>query len=418
MSTLDPLSDFCLPGPAAKETADDRDAINIRPDGWSDDAVDEADFNDRFDIDDDSEYESDDVFVRSDDYGDDGEFVDAEADFTAETPVKQSSRNAQRNTTAADSDSADTRSSRSSLIVALIIVSSLTAGGWYLTQPETLPIKQVNIEGEFRELSQTELQTLISGQLYGGFFSVDVGALREAITSNPWVRDVQVQRVWPNALKISVREQLPIARWNDTGLVNNSGDYFQPETTTKFNELPQLLGPQGMQAQLTDRLQQLQEALEPLDLEVQRLNLSERRAWSFTTTNGLEVVLGRENFDARLERFIELVPDSLGEQLMQAAYIDMRYTNGFAVRFSNADNNEPDKKNLNKSIESLLEQEKSDGDVALTDPWMEKRKFDFRFSSFGNFTNDCQITVHQCAAGISAKNPGLPEGNNEGNGAA
>ncbi|MCS3902257.1 cell division protein FtsQ [Methylohalomonas lacus] len=318
MSTLDPLSDFHLPGPAARDDDHDRDTADLHLRGRDDAApatqadasaeVPEHDFEAAAAMDD-----FDDVADGAADTD-----VDSAVDVDGGAPV------------------AAAGSRRGSLATAALIAAGLIGLGWYLAQPETLPIKQVSVEGEFRELSRQELQALVSNELQGGFFSVDVSAIRNALTANAWVSDVQVQRVWPDALKIAVREQVPLARWNDTGLVNAAGDYFEPQSVSGFSDLPQINGPAGQQAQLSERLQELQQTLGELQLAVRELNLSERRAWSFTTTGGLHVVLGRQDFDTRLQRFVELVATSLGERLDSAAYIDMRYTNGFAVRFNDA----------------------------------------------------------------------------------
>jgi cell division protein FtsQ len=221
------------------------------------------------------------------------------------------------------------------ILAALLMLAGLAAGGAYLLQPDTLPIRQVRIEGEFRQLSQPELQAIVLEHLRGGFFSVNMVAVRDAVRTEPWVREVWVQRVWPDALQVSVREQVAVARWGEIGLVSQSGDYFEPDAARQVADLPVLIGPDGTQEQMVAKLNLAQELLAPLGLQLERLEVSERRAWSFTTVSGLEVVLGRDDFERRLRRFVDLVPHSLGDRLGEAAYVDMRYTNGFAVRFNN-----------------------------------------------------------------------------------
>ena len=316
MSTLDSLGDFYLPGPAARDDEPEPEAFPL------------------------DDYES--VDAASDTGADETEPLAAPRQRLDER------HGAEAETTPAAADTAiGRRGGRGNLAIALLLLAGMAATGAYLAQPQTLPIKRVNIEGEFVQLSRGELQQLVTGELHGGFFSMDVAALRDAVTASPWVRDVSVQRVWPDTLQVSVREQTAVARWRDSGLVNSQGHYFQPDMSTAPADLPLLQGPAETQAQLTRRLQQLQEAVAPLDMRVSTLSLSERRAWSFMTASGLEVVLGRENFDKRLERFTDLVPASLGERLGQASYIDMRYTNGFAVRFQ-AENTGPPAKGPNK----------------------------------------------------------------------
>jgi cell division protein FtsQ len=61
------------------------------------------------------------------------------------------------------------------------------------------------------------------------------------------------------------------------------------------------------------------------------LRLDERRAWLFRLRGGLQVELGRENFEERATRFVKVVADGLGSRITGAGNIDMRYPNGYAV---------------------------------------------------------------------------------------
>ena len=68
-------------------------------------------------------------------------------------------------------------------------------------------------------------------------------------------------------------------------------------------------------------------------MQVSVLRLDERRAWMFESGDGLQVVIGRKDFDDRVTRFVEFIPRSLGTNIKDAEMIDMRYPNGFAVHW-------------------------------------------------------------------------------------
>jgi cell division protein FtsQ len=112
--------------------------------------------------------------------------------------------------------------------------------------------------------------------------------------------------------------------------LNDQGHYFSPEKDTFPHDLPLLQGPEESQELLLERFKFLKQTY---GLSVVRLQLNERRAWKFELENGLSVVLGRKYFDSRVERFVSVVIKNLGEKSSQAREIDMRYTNGFAVRW-------------------------------------------------------------------------------------
>jgi len=73
------------------------------------------------------------------------------------------------------------------------------------------------------------------------------------------------------------------------------------------------------------------------DMQLLRLQLNERRSWMFELNDNIRVIIGRTDFNNRVARFFEYVPKGLGPKLAKAEQIDMRYTNGFAVRWKQDD---------------------------------------------------------------------------------
>ena len=220
-------------------------------------------------------------------------------------------------------------------LLAVLVVTVIVTGFVWMMKPATLPIRQVHIEGEFLRLDTFRMQKLVTDKVRGGFFNIDVAAIRNALLALPWVNDVSVHRVWPDGLRVIVNEQIAVVRWNETGLLNERGHYFSPEMDTFPQNLPLLEGPEDSQELLLEKFNLLKHTY---GLSVVNLQLNERRAWKFELENGLSVVLGRKDFESRVERFVNVVINNLGEKSSQAREIDMRYTNGFAVRWKQSAN--------------------------------------------------------------------------------
>ena len=218
-------------------------------------------------------------------------------------------------------------------LLVLGLLALLIWGGMYLSNPDTLPIKQVRIEGDFTRLSPVDLQLLVTDKVRGGFFSLNVDAVRLALLNEPWVNEVTVQRVWPDALRVIVIEQVPVVRWGESGLLNAKGEYFAPEADTIPLGLPLLSGPEGAEAMLLERFNSMQAAVRAIGFNIASVILDERRAWSFYLDNGIRVVLGRRDFEQRFKRFLSLIPTTLSGRVDQTESIDMRYTNGFAIKW-------------------------------------------------------------------------------------
>lgn len=220
------------------------------------------------------------------------------------------------------------------LLLSALLAASFMAGAWYLTRPGVLPIRSVRIEGEFAHVTRDELQQAIAQAARGGLFSVDVGAIRRAAQTLPWVHHVTVRRVWPDGLRVSVTEQHAAAIWNDRGLLNEEGEAFYPGHAS-LPALPRIEGPDGSERLLLGHLRAMQKMLHPLKLDLLRLSLDERRALSVRLSNDLELILGREEVYARLNRFTRMYALLARRGALQR--VDLRYSNGLAARWARAD---------------------------------------------------------------------------------
>jgi hypothetical protein len=64
--------------------------------------------------------------------------------------------------------------------------------------------------------------------------------------------------------------------------------------------------------------------------------LSPRYSWQLRLSNGLAMQLGRDSekdrVNDRLARFVTVYPQTLGQLQRKLDYVDLRYSNGFALR--------------------------------------------------------------------------------------
>jgi len=214
----------------------------------------------------------------------------------------------------------------------LALTAGVAAGLARLQDPATMPIREVRMEGEFREVSPQRLQALVQAAIDGGFFTVDVGRVRSALLAEPWVAAADVQRVWPDALVVTVRERIAVARWRGAALLDAGGVVFSPPPATMPAGLPVLEGRAGSERLLLDRFRELEELLAGSGLIVRRLGRSGRGAWRFELAGGPVVIVGREEFRARLRRFVASLEQLRAYGMTAIDAIDLRYTNGLAIR--------------------------------------------------------------------------------------
>lgn len=218
----------------------------------------------------------------------------------------------------------------------LLLMVMTTTAIWcvtWLRNPTNMPLRAVQIEGEFRKLSKTQLQDAVAAVVRGGFFTVNVEAVRRAAEALPWVESATVRRVWPDRLQLQVVEQRAAARWGESAALNMRGQLFLPDAATLPPQLPRLSGPEELRRRVMENYIAMTTALAPIGRRVQALALDKRRAWVLTLDSGVELKLGREDTLKRLERFVRVYPTLFAARETELKTVDLRYSNGFAVRW-------------------------------------------------------------------------------------
>jgi cell division protein FtsQ len=194
------------------------------------------------------------------------------------------------------------------------------------------PIERIRVDGQFQHLSALDVEKAVRAQLHGaGLVSVRLDDVRRALRLLPWVKAATVQRSWPRGLAVTVTEQQAVARWNSTDLVNERGDLFSSNAHFVPPELPQLAGPPGSEADVVARYLAVQGRIVESGVRLTSLSVDARGAWELRLDNGVTVRFGRRQVDERFERFLTVALHMICQRAGDIAYVDMRYTNGFAV---------------------------------------------------------------------------------------
>ena len=196
------------------------------------------------------------------------------------------------------------------------------------------PLESIQVTGPFVRVSEQALKTAIAPHLPRAFLTVDLSAIRRAARAIPWVDDVSVRRVWPDRLDIEVHEREAVATWRGRELLQPDGSLFEPGNLEAFVSLPALAGPPGRHHKVLERFRQLDRITQHyLRSRVARLEMHARGAWVAELDNGIVVQLDSDTFDDLLPNYARAFPRALGPHLREVERIDLRYGNGFAVRW-------------------------------------------------------------------------------------
>ena len=225
------------------------------------------------------------------------------------------------------------------LLILAAAAALVVAGAVWLVRVPSLPVRQVVFTQELPHTRRAELELALSAALKGNFFSLNLEEVRGTLEKMPWVRKVELRRVWPAGLEVNIEEHRPVARWGEGRgeLVNTFGEVFAATApAAEMAVLPLLYGPSGTAPEVLKRYGEFFGNLKPLGQKPVQVTLSPRLAWQLKLENGMVVEMGREQpkspVAARLQRFIEAYPETVGRRPVRPSVVDLRYPNGFAMR--------------------------------------------------------------------------------------
>ncbi len=212
------------------------------------------------------------------------------------------------------------------LIVSVVLLASLV---WRIANIEVFAVRGIDVVGNVAHVTREQVRTIAANELKGTFFTVDLRGAQAAFEKLPWVRRVDVRRRWPDRLEIVVEEHRALARWGNSALVNSQGEMFEGASNQR---LPVFEGPAGSHFEITGNYLRFNQSLALVGRQVKRVQVSERRAWRLVLDDGTLIELGRDRVVRRLQGFVTAYARSVGELGGATDYVDLRYSNGFAVR--------------------------------------------------------------------------------------
>lgn len=217
------------------------------------------------------------------------------------------------------------------LLYGLAAVLMLYAVFFLLVHLPVFPLRKLDINGQLIHVNREQVKLIVQQDMKGNFFTLDINKIRNAFEKLPWVRTVNVRRRWPDHLEVALEEHQALARWGNIGLVNTRGELFQ---AVSDDVLPEFIGPTPESAKdIAEHYVLFKTALDPLKLVPVQIVLSPRRSWQVRLKSGLNLELGREEVSPRMMKFTRVFERSVAKLPATVNYVDLRYPNGFAVRY-------------------------------------------------------------------------------------
>lgn len=221
------------------------------------------------------------------------------------------------------------------LRLATVLASLLILAGalWAAAQQTARPAARLSVSGLGERVSAADVHQALRDQLAAPINRLDLDTLRQSVLALPWVAHARVERVWPDGLHVRIWERRSMARWGSDALLDTEAAVFTPRPSEIASDLPQLDGPDGSALDVMQRYLGLAEAIAPSGLRLVGLALDLRGEWVARLAPGIPVRFGRGDPLERVPVLIGPVQRVIAGRLHEVERIDLRYTNGFAVRW-------------------------------------------------------------------------------------
>ena len=95
------------------------------------------------------------------------------------------------------------------LLLVLLFAGSVAGVAWVgmgIVAPDRWPIRWLEVNGDFQRVSAEQLRASLSPSLDSSFFTVDLNGLEAAAGRISWVASVDVQKIWPDTVTVTVDE--------------------------------------------------------------------------------------------------------------------------------------------------------------------------------------------------------------------
>lgn len=222
------------------------------------------------------------------------------------------------------------------LFVGPVCILSMLSVIYLFSREEPLFFLQnVKVNG-MSQLSDREMAGKITPHLTESILKVDVAKVREAITSHPFVKEVSVKRVYPFSIVIDVKEKKPSALWvagdGNIQILDETGEPYRAlgkddvkglyiintrersDARSVFNEANSWIA-SGM----------LKKG------QISEVAYQEGNMTIFSLNDGVEIILGREEYRTRLKRALTVLENARKRGLLIKC-IDARFEKGAIIQ--------------------------------------------------------------------------------------
>jgi len=186
------------------------------------------------------------------------------------------------------------------------------------------------------EVGRDQILMLAGITDHSSLLFLDAALARDHLMSNPWIADATILKLYPDRLRIEIKERKPFALWQREGrivLIAADGTVLEQSVPARFSTLPMVVG-KGAAQSAQNFLDLIARYPSIAHITESSVFVAERR-WNLHLKGGIEVLLPESRPDQALRALVDLDRDKklLSRDIVD---VDMRLADRVTVRQSDA----------------------------------------------------------------------------------
>ena len=194
-------------------------------------------------------------------------------------------------------------------------------------------VDQIRVVGH-HETSEIDVLDKLELDGWTSLIGFNADEARTRVAELPWVTDVSVRKIYPDALEVKIEERKPFAIWqhgSQLAVIEENGNVIVPFSSSRHANLPLVIG-YGAANHASAFLAKVREYPELAARVKGYIRVSERR-WDLRLENGITVKLPERGADTALADLVKMDRD-VGLLSRDIAAVDMRLSDRLVVQLT------------------------------------------------------------------------------------
>ena len=209
------------------------------------------------------------------------------------------------------------------LLLLLIVILTFT----YKSGIISFPIEEIEIISSDKKYNEKKLSKYIDSIYGNDLLLSNIDMIQKNIISDEWISDVEVIKSFPSKLSIRIIEHQPLAIYNNQ-IMSKSGILIR--SSSNLGNLPVVVDKQKRPTVAYDILSSSLDGLKKINLVVKKIEIYHSLIKIYTSS--MVLISDKTNFKKNIQRLVSTFSDLKNTYGKKITSIDMRYSNGFAIK--------------------------------------------------------------------------------------